>query len=137
MSLIRGLIPNGRGLPWLQFLPPLCSRCPRCEISLCVASLAPARLIRRFPNLLLLWSCLWQSISIEIDCQRQLHRRSRLGNLRINRAGASEATHKDISHRGHREHRGGRNCSHGSPLPFGIKPRIKLIDGRKIERSKI
>jgi hypothetical protein len=25
--------------------------------------LAPARLIRRFPNLLLLWSCLWQSIS--------------------------------------------------------------------------
>ena len=27
------------------------------------ASLAPARLIRRFPNLLLLRSCLWQSIS--------------------------------------------------------------------------
>ena len=34
---------------------------------------------------------------VEIDCQRQLRRRSRLGNLRINRAGASEATHKDIS----------------------------------------
>ena len=34
-----------------------------CEISLCVASLAPARLIRRFPNLLLLRSCLWQSMT--------------------------------------------------------------------------
>ena len=53
--------------------------CSAREISLCVASLlryapvallgytvdsfAPARLIRRFPNLLLLRSCLWQSIS--------------------------------------------------------------------------
>ena len=34
---------------------------------------------------------------VEIDCQRQLRRRSRLGNLRIKRAGASEATHKENS----------------------------------------
>jgi len=68
---------------------PLSASAPPREISLCVASLlryapvappglhiclslwtcaiarvfAPARLIRRFPNLLLLRSCLWQSIS--------------------------------------------------------------------------
>jgi hypothetical protein len=45
---------------------------------------------------------------VEIDCQRQLHRRSRLGNLRINRAGASEATHKDISRGGSRSMAGVR-----------------------------
>ena len=37
---------------------------------------------------------------VEIDCQRQLRRRSRLGNLRIKRAGASEATHKENSRGG-------------------------------------
>ncbi len=36
---------------------------------------------------------------VEIDCQRQLRRRSRLGNLRIKRAGASEATRRDANGR--------------------------------------
>jgi hypothetical protein len=43
--------------------PPSALRASAREISLCVASLAPARLIRRFPNLLLLRSCLWQSMT--------------------------------------------------------------------------
>jgi hypothetical protein len=62
---------------------------------------------------------------VEIDCQRQLHRRSRLGNLRINRAGASEATHKDISRGGSRSIAGVRVFWVFGPANDGRFPRME------------
>jgi hypothetical protein len=57
------LVSHSRGFASIRGHHPTSASCSAREISLCVASLAPARLIRRFPNLLLLRSCLWQSIS--------------------------------------------------------------------------